>query len=92
VRLERELAEAKTDLALEQAKYRTVLMQIGTSCLTKDLVWCSCGRGISLTGNWAYCPRCGGAIDQESYAEAVTEALKHGAALYRDSRGETVGG
>lgn len=46
----------------------------GTGALTRDLVWCECGRGLSATGIWAYCPRCGRLIDQEAYRAACDEA------------------
>lgn len=55
----------------------------GDSALTRDLVWCGCGRGLSLTGKWVFCPTCGRQIDQESYHSACGEALKNGAVLYR---------
>lgn len=63
-----------------------VIIKTGTSCLTRDLVWCECGRGISLSGKWGFCPKCGSQIDQESYRAAIESALANGAKLYkRDS-------
>lgn len=59
-------------------------VHIGTSCLTKDLVWCDCGRGLTLTGKWLFCPECGAEIDQASYLEAIKEAKLNGAELYRN--------
>lgn len=47
---------------------------IGKSVLTRDLVWCECGRGLSLTGKWIYCPTCGREIDQASYDVALQQA------------------
>ena len=44
-----------------------------------------CGRGLSLSGKWIYCPKCGGFIDQDSYASAVEQAKSNGAILYLDS-------
>lgn len=60
-------------------------VSIGTSVLTRDLVWCECGRGLSLNGTWEYCPKCGSLIDQESYLSAVELATKNGAYRYRDT-------
>lgn len=65
--------------ALERGKVR-----VGTSVLTRDLVWCECGRGLSLSGKWNYCPSCGRKIDQASYQQAIEEAFRNGARLYRD--------
>lgn len=59
--------------------------RIGDSVLTRDLVWCECGRGLSLTGKWLYCPNCGGPIDQDSYHASVALAKGNGARLYRDT-------
>lgn len=66
---------------------RTVSVKIGTSVLTRDLVWCECGRGLSRNGKWSYCPSCGGAIDQDSYAAACELAIANGANIhtYQDS-------
>lgn len=61
-----------------------VKLKIGTGTLTKDLVWCECGRGISLIGRWLFCPTCGGKIDQESYVHAVGEALANGGLKYME--------
>lgn len=66
----------------------SVKVGIGTSILTRNIVWCECGRGLSLTGRWVFCPTCGERIDQESYSGAVEEATKHGALLYRDAEAE----
>ena len=54
---------------------------VGTSALTRDLVWCECGRGLSLSGKWIFCPSCGRPIDQESYSSAVDQAKLNGEAL-----------
>jgi hypothetical protein len=62
----------------------SAIVRIGTSALTRDLVWCQCGRGLSLSGNWLYCPSCGRQIDQQSYASAVEQAYANGARPYRD--------
>lgn len=62
-----------------------VKVSIGTSCLTRDLVWCECGRGLSLTGKWKYCPNCGHPIDQQSYLLATQLATVNAARLYRDA-------
>jgi hypothetical protein len=63
----------------------TSKVSIGTSVLTRDLVWCKCGRGLSLSGKWLFCPNCGNPIDQESYANAVEEAKANGAShFYKD--------
>jgi hypothetical protein len=61
-------------------------VRIGESILTRDLVWCcECGRGLSLSGKWLYCPNCGTPIDQESYFVAVEQAKVNGAShFYRD--------
>ncbi len=60
-------------------------VHVGTSCLTKDLVWCECGRGLSLSGKWNFCPTCGLSIDQDSYISAVEQAKLNGAShFYRD--------
>lgn len=67
-----------------RAPVRVVRVRIGASVLTRDLVWCDCGRGLSLFGKWLYCPSCGGSIDQGSYASAVEQAIANGACLYQD--------
>lgn len=65
-------------------------VSVGTSVLTRDLVWCECGRGLSLSGKWIYCPKCGHPIDQESYHSAVEEAKSNAASLfYIDSEERT---
>lgn len=53
-----------------------VNVKVGESTLSRDLVWCECGRGLSRRGFWFYCPRCGGKINQDSYREACEKALK----------------
>lgn len=60
-------------------------VRVGSSCLTRDLVWCECGRGLNLLGKWTYCPNCGRKLDQESYRSAVGEASYYGASLYRNA-------
>ena len=57
---------------------KTVLVRVGDSVLTRDLVWCECGRGLSRTGRWLFCPSCGSRIDQGSYAAACLEAEANG--------------
>ena len=52
--------------------------------LTRDLVWCECGRGLSLRGVWFFCPTCGRKIDQRSYREAIEEAVNNGAKPFVD--------
>jgi hypothetical protein len=82
-----EMAEALVGMAgsAEDDKTRTVKIHVGTSVLSRDLVWCECNRGLSLHGNWVYCPNCGGKIDQESYRAALEEAAKNGIVhYYRD--------
>lgn len=59
-----------------------IKVTIGKSALTRDLVWCECGRGLSRNGKWEFCPKCGSRIDQESYALACTEAERNGAAHF----------
>lgn len=54
-----------------------VKIHIGTSCLSRDLVWCECGRGVSRNGFWNFCPHCGRAIDQESYRAACDLAKQN---------------
>ncbi len=72
-----------------EALGRTVSVAIGTSVLTRDLVWCGgCARGLSITGNWYHCPQCGGKIDQESYRQACTEAIRNGNNIARYVSGE----
>lgn len=75
-----------TQQAAEQASGgQAVKIAVGTSVLTRDLVWCECSRGLSLSGNWRFCPNCGRSIDQESYAAAVEKAKTNGAShFYRD--------
>lgn len=58
---------------------QSVSVRVGDSCLTRDLVWCECGRGLSRNGKWLFCPRCGHPIDQKSYAAACMTALANGA-------------
>lgn len=60
-------------------------VKTGDSVLTRDLVWCECGRGLSISGAWLYCPSCGGELDQDSYHAAVDQAKTNGASrFYRD--------
>ena len=75
--LQNELAEAQQARAAKK-------VHVGDSALTRDLVWCECGRGLSLSGRWLYCPTCGAPLDQDSYHSAVTAALEKGAGLYRN--------
>ena len=63
---------------------REVKVRIGTGALTRDLVWCECGRGLSLRGVWFFCPTCGRKIDQRSYREAIEEAVNNGAKPFVD--------
>lgn len=63
---------------------RAVKLHNGEGVLSKDLIWCECGRGISLTGKWRYCPHCGGPIDEQSYEAACDLAIQNGALLYRN--------
>lgn len=56
-----------------------VKVTVGNSSLTRDLVWCECGRGLSTYGYWNFCPNCGGKIDQESYRAACNHADTNGA-------------
>lgn len=82
-RWNREFHEAFKTVADHQKPKK---VRVGDSCLTRDLVWCECGRGLSLHGTWLYCPKCGGALDQESYCSAVATARANGASLfYRDA-------
>jgi hypothetical protein len=62
-----------------------VAVHVGDSALTNDLVWCECGRGISVNGKWVYCPNCGGKIDQSSYEQASALAIHRGCNRYRDT-------
>jgi hypothetical protein len=71
-------------MSLEHAPARLVKVRIGSSALTRDLVWCECGRGLSLSGKWIFCPTCGARIDQDTYSSAVEQAIANGASLYRD--------
>lgn len=73
------------DLLREQQAERIVKVKIGAGALTRDLVWCECGRGISATGNWVHCPKCGGKIDQESYREATRAAFANGLSGHHDA-------
>lgn len=78
------VAQARIDLKDELAALRLRLdsltipavVKVGTSVLTRDLVWCECKRGISRNGFWNFCPGCGHPIDQESYRVACGEAHK----------------
>ncbi|HVN82277.1 MAG TPA: hypothetical protein VMW38_25050 [Terriglobia bacterium] len=76
---------ARDDEIAELIQRAVVKIGIGSGALTKDLVWCECGRGISLQGRWVFCPNCGGKIDQGSYAEAIKAAVKNGAKEYIDA-------
>lgn len=67
------------------ASKTAAIVTIGTSCLTRDLVWCECGRGLSLSGKWRFCPSCGRELEQQSYEIAVGKALRNGANLYVNS-------
>ena len=81
--LHRERDEANETLG------RTVDVRVGTSVLTRDLVWCGgCARGLSRTGNWYHCPQCGGKIDQESYVRACNEATQNGLDISRYVSGD----
>lgn len=80
-------AYAERDAAKETLG-RTVSVTTGTSCLTRDLVWCACGRGISRSGNWNHCPQCGGKIDQESYRRACAEAIANGGHIFHYVSGD----
>lgn len=73
------------DLLREQQAEHIVKVKIGAGALTRDLVWCECGRGISAVGNWAHCPMCGGKIDQESYENESRKALGNEMYLYHDA-------
>jgi 8-oxo-dGTP diphosphatase len=64
------------------ARIAPVKVHIGTSCLSRDLVWCECGRGLSRGGTWKFCPSCGRPIDQDSYRESCAEAERNGAGHY----------
>ena len=64
---------------------RSATIHVGDSVLTRDIVWCQCGRGISLTGKWVFCPNCGLRIDQASYTASCEQAIKNGARLYQDA-------
>lgn len=59
-----------------------VIIRVGTSVLTRDLVWCECGRGISRNGFWNFCPKCGCEIDQDSYRAACGVAIANAATTY----------
>jgi hypothetical protein len=63
---------------------RNVQVHVGDSVLTQDLVWCECGRGISVNGKWLFCPFCGGEIDQSTYEQAAALAIARGCNRYRD--------
>lgn len=86
-----EIAHSRTDIPFllnllrEQQAERLVKVKIGAGALTRDLVWCECGRGISATGNWVHCPKCGGKIDQESYREATRAAFANGLYVHHDA-------
>jgi hypothetical protein len=69
-------------LAIAKAEGALSTVKIGDSTFTRDLVWHECGRGLSLSGKWLYCPSCGLAIDQESYRLAVEQAHRNGASKY----------
>jgi len=66
----------------DEEEVRSVKVHVGDSCLTRDLVWCECGRGISRNGFWKYCPKCGSQIDQESYWSASAQATANAATTY----------
>lgn len=59
-----------------EARPESVKPHTGTRLLTRDLVWCECGRGLSTAGVWTYCPRCGHPIDQEAYQGACEAAAR----------------
>lgn len=64
---------------------KPISVHIGTSVLSRDLVWCECGRGLALSGKWIYCPTCGGSINQDSYRSAVEQVYANGAShFYKD--------
>lgn len=85
---ERDSLRKERDAALALLM-RPVKVTIGTSVLTRDLVWCGgCRRGLSRTGNWHHCPQCGGQIDQDSYRLACLEAERHGGNIARYISGE----
>lgn len=75
------LRGAEEQLRAEVAERKRVKVHIGASALTRDLVWCECSRGLSRTGNWKFCPKCGHEIDQDSYQAACAEAEKNGACI-----------
>ncbi len=72
-------------LAENQRLTKPVQVHIGKSALSKDLVWCECRRGLSLTGHWQHCPTCGHPINQESYRAAVELAKKNGAMPFAEN-------
>lgn len=59
---------------LAEVERPDVKVHVGTSALSRDLVWCECGRGLSTRGFWHFCPRCGGKIDQDSYRSSCEQA------------------
>lgn len=65
-------------------------VHIGTSILSRDLVWCDCGRGLSRNGTWLFCPKCGAEIDQESYTAACAEAARYGAMHFTSNDADIV--
>jgi len=76
-------SECEAALAVPEAEVpKLVKVAIGTSVLTRDLVWCECGRGLSRSGTWIYCPSCGGHIDQDSYRNACGLAIANGANIH----------
>lgn len=77
------LSEADKFRAALTARDEAVKVSIGTSVLSRDLIWCECGRGLSIPGKWDFCPRCGHPIDQASYEEAVALAVRNSATTFR---------
>ena len=55
---------------------------VGDSVLTRHLVWCECGCGLSLSGKWLYCPSCATLIDQGSYRSAIDQAKLNRASIF----------
>ena len=57
-------------------------VRVGDSVLTRHLVWCECGCGLSLSGKWLYCPSCATLIDQGSYRSAIDQAKLNRASIF----------